>query len=180
MSKKKHSQPVRSLLVYGDGRVYEYPEPLYGYRFFLTERHDDGKLTERLFSAEYAVNTSDDYAMVFVERDPKKEDKVVVPVEDLGHRTIVSVDVPKAPKDARGYHKDCLSRGGHQTEGHNDACKVCGLSGYVIRTMVMLDERDDRERKETATLRDQLGRMRDELRDIKVENSDLRRRLDRK
>lgn len=176
--------PIRNLIVYADGRVCEVPFRLEGLYYIQTDLHEQGRTVQRVFRGEYAAD-SHEYGtgmttMVYVERPSANDDMPDMTGVNIVNGTPVAVDAPMQPRnrDARWVHKDCRSRGGHQA-GSSDHCSMCGLSGYVIRTMRHLDEREETEAKESAALRDKLVKLSDECKALKVENSDLRRDVER-
>ncbi len=177
------SDPVRNILVYGDGRVEEVSFRLAGRYYIQTESLGDGRIRERRFEGQYACSERNPehpapYTVVYVERPDSPDYPPAVSV--LVNATPVRVDVPvSAQKIAREIHRDCLSRGGHK-QVDSDTCSQCGLSGYVVRMVKYDVQREEEKRTEVAGLRDQLVKMRDENRDLLAENGRLRRALEQR
>lgn len=76
-------------------------------------------------------------------------------------------------------HRECMKAGGHTTDPMADKCTTCGLPGKLVRivSMTFASRGDDAARANRLT--DRAGALETELRDVKAENSDLRREVER-
>ncbi len=178
--------PIRNLLVYADGRVEEVPFRLAGMTYIQDERRDDGSSFRRAFASGYAHDGASldagNFVMVYTERGEVRYEEGTGPekvVQVNGIPSPVEVTPRTRGWNARDVHKQCLARGGHQPDRATDACTLCQLPGYTLRTMTYVDSKEESERKASAALRDQLVTMSDENKALLVENAQLRRKLER-
>jgi hypothetical protein len=175
-------EPVRNLLVYGDGRVEEVTFRLEGRYFMQAEDLGDGRIRYRRFEGDYASQAkAGPFTMAYLEREEERDDDAYK-VSDgvIVNGTPVPVDVPMATrKTVTEIHRECVRSGGHAQET-SETCSRCGLSGYVIRAETYRALAEEEERRAIGGLRDQLVALRDECTRLKVENSDLRRSLERR
>lgn len=180
------TEPVRNLLVYGDGRIQVTPFRLEGNYYLQNERAPDGTQLVRRFEGGYAVSTelSDPekgtFTMVYVERPEPSPCREFTEAPTVNGQPILTPALPWPHKTAKMLHRECVQSGGHGPGMRaRDICERCGLSGYAIRHEEQAVRRADEDQRSAGGLRDQLMVFVDENRALKVENSELRREVER-